>query len=585
MRRFSHRTIVIVPALAIAILLGVGVSFFITVRKFRRAENLITRTHAVVTTLDALFSGLVDAESARRGYLLTGDAPQLDDYYTVLENAPRKLAELRELTADSPVQQKHLDALQPLVQQRLGLVRESVGLVNQGSRDQARQLVLTQQGKELRRQIRGILDEMNAEEDRLLEIRNRNSGANYRRSVAFLLIGSLTSILLISWVFFLLSREIAAQKQIEEQLQASHFYTRSLVESNTDAVIATDPAGIVTDVNRQMELLTGRTREKLIGTPFKNYFTDPARAQEGIRLVLRKSRVTDYELTAQSKDGKETVVSYNATTFQDQTGKLQGVFVAAHDITARKRAEEDLAGHAEALARSNEELAQFAYVASHDLQEPLRKIVAFGDRLRAHSGATLDEQAQDYLARMQNAGRRMGQLIESLLELSRVTTKGEKFETAHLNRIVSEVLVDLEARIQQTRGRVEVQSLPTLLADPLQMRQMFQNLIGNALKFHKENEPPVVRVSSHLGKDGFWEIHVQDNGIGFEEKYLSRIFRPFQCLHGRGEFEGSGMGLAICHKIVARHSGQITARSQPGIGSDFVVTLPARAVAKEANAS
>jgi two-component system sensor kinase FixL len=288
------------------------------------------------------------------------------------------------------------------------------------------------------------------------------------------------------------------------------------------------------------------------------------------------------ELAGRRRDGSEFPLELSLSTWKSRRGAFFTGILS--DITERKHAQE-VARRAEELARTNEELAQFASVASHDLQEPLRKIVAFGDRLKSRLAGSLDEQGQDHLERMQNAAQRMGQLIESLLELSRATAKGGIFESVDLNTVVSEVLVDLEARIKQTGGRVEVQPLPTLIADRLQMRQLLQNLIGNALKFHKQNEVPVVQLSSRANENGAWEIHVVDNGIGFEEKYLDRIFRPFQRLHGRGEFEGSGMGLAICNKIAARHSGQITAHSQAGIGSNFVVTLPARPKTKEARAS
>ena len=283
------------------------------------------------------------------------------------------------------------------------------------------------------------------------------------------------------------------------------------------------------------------------------------------------------------------------TIFEDFNAKKKGMEGAQRAIlniledfaaenTQLEAAQRAVLNMLEDLARSNEELAQFASVASHDLQEPLRKIIAFGDRLATHSRGALDEQGRDYLVRMENAARRMEQLIESLLELSRITTKGRMLEPVDLNKILSEALSDLEARIQQTGGRVDAGPLPTVMADRAQMRQLLQNLIGNALKFHKENVPPVVRIRSQRGESGGWQIHVTDNGIGFEEKYVERIFRPFQRLHGKNVFDGSGIGLAICQKIVARHSGHITADSQPGIGSDFVVTLLAGPKAKEAKA-
>ncbi|MBR8834528.1 MAG: GAF domain-containing protein [Stigonema ocellatum SAG 48.90 = DSM 106950] len=230
------------------------------------------------------------------------------------------------------------------------------------------------------------------------------------------------------------------------------------------------------------------------------------------------------------------------------------------------------------LARSNEELQQFAFIASHDLQEPLRKIKTFSDRLKVSYSDLLTEQARDYLERMQNAVRRMQALIEDLLTLSRVTTKAQPFVSVNLSQVTQEVLSDLELLIQQTRGSVEVGDLSTIQADPLQMHQLLQNLIGNALKFHRQEEPPMVKIYSQTlrGEDGteLCRIIVEDNGIGFDEKYVERIFNVFQRLHGRSEYDGTGIGLAICRKITERHQGSITARSQPGHGATFIVTLP-----------
>jgi PAS domain S-box-containing protein len=270
------------------------------------------------------------------------------------------------------------------------------------------------------------------------------------------------------------------------------------------------------------------------------------------------------------------------------------------------------------LTRSNAELQQFASIASHDLQEPLRKIQAFGDQLKTKYNQALTEQGQDYVQRMQNAAGRMQTLINDLLTLSRITTKAQPFVPVDLAQVVQEVLSDLEVRVQESNAQVEVGSLPTIDADPLQMRQLLQNLIGNALKFHKTIEPPRVRVYSQVLKDeeqhsaletmlpanvpsltrvglGWIEpppeqmdgqlsgnsttpkrcqIMVEDNGIGFDEKYLDRIFNVFQRLHGRSAYEGTGMGLAICRKIAERHSGSLTAKSTPGQGATFIVTLP-----------
>jgi signal transduction histidine kinase len=251
------------------------------------------------------------------------------------------------------------------------------------------------------------------------------------------------------------------------------------------------------------------------------------------------------------------------------------------------RSHEELKSYAVKLERSNRELQDFASVAAHDLQEPLRKVQAFSDRLKSKYAASFDDQGRDYLERVQNAARRMQTLINDLLTYARVSTKAQPFVPTDLAEAARAVVSDLEVRIEQVKGHVEVGDLPTVDADPLQVRQLMQNLIGNALKYHRPEEAPRVKVYSRLAaeegpssasasQDGVCQILVEDNGIGFDEVYSERIFTIFQRLHGRNEYEGTGVGLAVCRKIADRHGGTITARSTPGKGSTFLVTLPVR---------
>jgi signal transduction histidine kinase len=272
-------------------------------------------------------------------------------------------------------------------------------------------------------------------------------------------------------------------------------------------------------------------------------------------------------------------------------GLLVGVaaLVMFRDIAARERAkahlqraneelEQNVAERTTELRRSNRALEEFASVASHDLQEPLRKIQQFGDRLDKKLGPALDDANRDYLRRMLDAAGRMRTLISDLLTYSRVSTKSQQPVRVNLTDIVRGVVGDLDGRLQQAEGQVEVGELPEVDAEPTQMRQLFQNLIGNALKFQKPGVPPVVRVAGRLldGDGGpRVELEVADNGIGFDEKYAEKIFHLFQRLHGRDEYEGTGMGLAIVRKIVEQHGGAVAAKSRPGEGATFVVTLPA----------
>jgi signal transduction histidine kinase len=238
------------------------------------------------------------------------------------------------------------------------------------------------------------------------------------------------------------------------------------------------------------------------------------------------------------------------------------------------------------LARSNAELEQFASITSHDLQEPLRKIRMFGDRLQTTLGDDLEESARADLERMQNAAARMQRLINDLLSFSRVSSRGQPFEPVDLDQVTREVIADLEARVVELDAILDVGSLPTVEADTTQMRQLLQNLLGNALKFHRDGEPPVIRVRGDVvaGAEPRFEgeaatrdhavITVEDNGIGFEQQYADRIFTAFERLHGRSAYDGTGIGLSIARKIVWRHGGDITARSAPGHGATFTVTLP-----------
>jgi len=244
----------------------------------------------------------------------------------------------------------------------------------------------------------------------------------------------------------------------------------------------------------------------------------------------------------------------------------------ARVLSALSRSQAELRLTALELQRSNRELQEFASVASHDLQEPLRKIQAFGERLADRSGDRLDEESRDFLDRMQNAAQRMQTLIHELLAYSRVQSRPSEPTPVVLSDLVADVLEDLAARIASSQAAVHVGPLPVIKADPTQMRQLLQNLIANALKFRRPDAAPVVRISALIGRA--IEITVADNGIGFDERYLDKIFMPFQRLHGRTEFEGSGMGLAICRRIVEHHGGTLTASSRPGRGSTFLISLP-----------
>lgn len=381
-------------------------------------------------------------------------------------------------------------------------------------------------------------------------------------------------------------RDVTERRRQERAVREARALAESIVETIGEPLVVLDAELRVQAANgafhRRFDLAPEKVRGRSLFTIDAGEWASPE-LRVRLAAVAAGAELRDLEIEdVRSRTGGRTL-NISARPIRRSDALTRQILVAITDVTEHKQAIQYLAER-EALERTNRELQDFAYVASHDLQEPLRKIQAFGDRLATTYGPTLPSEASDFVARMQNAAARMGRLIDDLLAFSRVTTRAQTFERIDLGTVVRDVVNDLEIRMEQTEGSVDVGPLPVVDGDASQLRQLFQNLIANALKFHRPDVPPRVTVRATevvAAAPGLparplrsCRVEVQDNGIGFEEKYLDRIFTIFQRLHGRGAFEGTGLGLAICRKIVERHRGEITARSTVGEGSTFVVTLP-----------
>ena len=358
----------------------------------------------------------------------------------------------------------------------------------------------------------------------------------------------------------------------QEELRQTNRYNRELLEVSIDPLVTIGPDGKITDVNKAVELVTGYPREQIIGTDFSNYFTDYDKAKAGFNEVFRKGFVKNYALEIRHKNGNTTPVLYNATIYKDENDDIIGVFAAARDISQLKRAENKLQNVINKLEISNKDLKEFAYVASHDLKEPLRMIKSFLMLLERKYVDSLNDEANDYIKYAIDGADRMDMMINDLLEYSRVENKEIEFNYLNSKKVVEQALNNLKPFIEENNAEVTVDSLPVIYANEPQMVQLFQNLISNGIKYC-DKKIPKINISS-FSKDNYYVFSVKDNGIGIDKDQLKRIFVIFQRLHTRDEYNGTGIGLAISKKIVKNHRGNIWALSEPGVGTTFSFTIP-----------
>ena len=376
---------------------------------------------------------------------------------------------------------------------------------------------------------------------------------------------------------FAAARDITKRKQAEEALRLSEQRFSSMVEAVRDyAIIFLEPDGRVASWNKGAERIKGYRAEEIVGQHFSRFYT-PAGIANGkpdreLQVASSEGRFEDEDWRVR-KNGTQFWANVIVTALRDASGNVHGFVKITRDLTARKQAEDELKRYAEDLKRSNQELEHFAYVASHDLQEPLRTVSSFSQLLTRRYKGKLDAEADEFITFIVEGAKRMQTLINDLLAFSRIGMRGNPFAPVESGEIFQAAKENLEVAIAESGAVITNDPLPALVADPTQLTQLFQNLFSNALKFRRPGEAPRIHVSA-VWQDGAWRFSVSDNGIGIAPQYFDRIFVIFQRLHGREEYSGTGIGLAICKKIVERHGGRMWVESEPGTGSTFHFTIP-----------
>ncbi len=561
-------------AAALVILVVIGVASFQTIRNLVNTGEYVSQTHQVLEALQALDSTTKDFLRGARGFALSGQEDQLEPYVDASSAYPVLIARLRKLLSENPNQTERLKKAEDLISQ---VIHESTTIVKlrRVDADSALQRVKLGVANQLMDRVVQAIGTMQEFERTRLQDREQSARQAARQAQNIILIGSALALLIAGLAGWVIQRDLTRREQTERALRENEEKFRAFVETTGEWIWSADREGRRTYSNPAVTSILGYTPQELLGHHVLELVHPEDKTDAGERFstfATGKKGWTGMTLKFRHLNGSYRWLESNAVPIVSEEGDFQGFRGADRDVSERRKAEETAELRARDLARSNAELEQFAYVASHDLQEPLRMVVNYCKLLERRYSGKLDKDADDFIHFAVDGAVRMQRLIEDLLAYSRVGTKGAKFVPTDCNKVVEQAMANLKMAIMEKSAEVTYEKLPTVMGDFQQLTQLFQNLIGNSLKFQTPGQVPRVQISAE-GKDGEWLFTVKDNGIGMDPEFFEKIFVIFQRLHTKAEYSGTGIGLAICRKIVERHGGRIWVDSQEGQGTTFQFTL------------
>jgi PAS domain S-box-containing protein len=557
-------------ALALAVLLGIAGLSYRSIDQFGSSADWLDHTHRVIGDLDDLLSVVKSAETEQRGFLLSGDERYLEPHSRAVAIIPNLLDSLRQRTRDNPRQQEAIGTLAQLIPRKLALLQANIAQRQSGLPPD---LAALQQGRGAMADIEFQIQRMKAGEERLLVERSAELDHQGVRNQAIILLGNLTAVTLLLLVGALLWRETARRKKTETERE--RFFTLSL-----DLLGIAGIDGYFKRLNPAFEQTLGYATDELQARPFLEFVhpDDHASTLAEVAKLSHGEPSLEFENRYRCKDGSWKWLSWRVRPFPSE-GLL---YCTARDVTGQKHAAETITSlntyldaRVAQLDSTNKDLDSFSYTVSHDLRSPLRAINGYAQMLEEDYSGRLDDEGRRLLRVVRDSATRMGLLIDDLLAFSRLGRAPVARASVDMQALAKEVAAQLQRDEGNGRAQMAIGVLPSVLGDHAMLRQVWVNLLGNALKYSSRREAPQIEVSGSIeGTDCVFRV--ADNGVGFDMRYYEKLFGVFQRLHGSGEFAGTGVGLAIVQRIVSRHGGRVWAKGQPDAGATFHFSLPAK---------
>jgi PAS domain S-box-containing protein len=568
--------VIAVSGTALSILVTVGILSYRRTLQEDEDQKWVAHTHLVLQELDAILADLINEETGQRGYIITGDDSYLQAYSFSLQRLQRDIGEVRGLTVDNAAQQRSLSHLDPLLATRLLQLQQGVAARQKQGMTAAVSAAKTGGGQQTMDQARTLIAGMQREEQRLLGERLEKVSTSSRWAKVLIVVGDVMAFFFLLAAALIVHQEMARRKKMEEELRQSEERFRVLVAGVKDyAILMLDPDGIVVSWNAGAERIKGYRAEEILGCHFSRFYlskeVEVGKPERVLREAVEQGRVED-EGWEVRKDGSCFWADVVIRALYDENGRLRGFVKVTRDMTDRLQAEEEMKARNAQLENANNELKAFSYSVSHDLRAPLRAIDGFSLALFEDYDDQLDPEGKRYIQRIRAAVGRMGQLIDGMLDLARISHAEMVQDTVDLGGLAREIAADLTG--SQPERQVAFTIPPTILVkgDRVLLRVMLENLLSNAWKFTSEKEKAYIEIG--VQANGRRAIHfVRDNGAGFDMQHAGKLFGVFQRLHRESEFPGTGVGLATVQRIIHRHGGRIWAEAARGEGATFYFML------------